>query len=263
MVLWNGTHTVQLGGTREQRKRPQSEWLRLEAPELKIIFETLWEKVAERRSRNKRAYLRGKSGRLISPPTGEDLRSTYLLSGIAKCVTCGGSIVAIKRASKQHYTRVAYRCAYHHNKRGPTVCINSVEVRQDILDSAILRAINDMLDEQVLEASVVTALERVREEQKKFPDQRVAIERELSLIQTRLHHLVEHIAKGPGRRESSEDLRSRLADIPALFARQVPLARQMLRKLLDDRLSTTPLRKAEHEVIDSLQPVHSTAYRPV
>ena len=72
----------------------------------------------------------------------------------------------------------------------------SVEVGQDILDSAILHAINDGLGAQVLEASVAKALERVRNEQKKFPDQRVAIERELSLIQTRLHHLVEHIANG-------------------------------------------------------------------
>ena len=277
VVLWNRTQTVQLGGTRKQRKRPQSEWLRLEAPELKIISETLWEKVEERRSRNKGAYLRGKSGRLISRPTGEDLRSTYLLSGIAKCVTCGGSIVAIKRTSKQHYTRVAYRCAYHH-KRGHTVCTNSVEVRQDILDSAILHAINDVLDEQVLEASVAKALERVRNEQKKFPDQRVAIERELSLIQTRLHHLVEHIANGratdaidaslhqeEARKKTllaelvkldelveliqvdenrlARELRSRLRDIPALFARQTPIARQMLRKLLDGHIVCEPVEK--------------------
>jgi hypothetical protein len=53
-----------------------------------------------------------------------------------------------------------------------------------------------MLDEQGLEASAAKALERVRDEQKRFPDQRVAIERELSLIQTRLDHLVEHLAKG-------------------------------------------------------------------
>ncbi len=55
---------------------------------------------------------------------------------------------------------------------------------------------NEALDERVLEASVVAALERIRNEQEKFPDQRVALERELSLIQTRLHHLVETIANG-------------------------------------------------------------------
>lgn len=89
----------------------------------------------------------------------------------------------------------AYHCAYHH-KRGKTICTNSVEIRQDILDSAILHAMNEVLDERVLEASVTAALDRIRNEQEKFPDQRLALEGELSLIQTRLHYLVEAIASG-------------------------------------------------------------------
>jgi hypothetical protein len=76
-----------------------------------------------------------------------------------------------------------YRCAYHH-KRGHAVRSNNVEIRQDLLDSAILHAMSEALDERVLEASVEAALERIRSEQEKFPDQRVALERELSLIQT-------------------------------------------------------------------------------
>lgn len=277
MVLWNRTQAIQLGGTRKQRKRPQSEWLRIDAPELRIISSMLWEQVEQRRTQNRNAYLRGEGGRLISRPTGEDHRSSYLLSSIAKCVVCGGSIVAIKRTAKHRYNRTVYRCAYHH-KRGHTVCSNNVEVRQDILDSAILHAINNMLDDQVLEASVAEALERIRKEQKKLPDERVTIERELSLIETRLHHLVEHIANGKAtdaidaslRQEEArkktllgeltrldqlaqmayvnekqlvKELRTRLGDIPGLLTRQVPLARQMLRKLLDGHISCEPVEE--------------------
>ncbi len=237
----------------------------------------LWEQVEQRRTQNRNAYLRGEGGRLISRPTGEDHRSSYLLSSIAKCIVCGGSIVAIKRTAKQRYDRTVYRCAYHH-KRGHTVCSNNVEVRQDILDSAILHAINNMLDDQVLEASVAEALERIRKEQKKLPDERVTIERELSLIETRLHHLVEHIANGKAtdaidaslRQEEArkktllgeltrldqlaqmayvnekqlvKELRTRLGDIPGLLTRQVPLARQMLRKLLDGHISCEPVEE--------------------
>ena len=194
MVLWNRTQVIQRGGTRKQRKRPESEWLRIEAPELRIISQVLWDQVKECRTRNQRTYLRGTGGRLLSRPTGEDGRSSYLLTSIAKCVTCGGSIVAIKRPARQ-YSRTVYRCAYHH-KRGHAVCSNNVEIRQDLLDSAILHAMTEALDERVLEASVIAALQRIRNEQEKFPDQRVALERELSLIQTRLHHLVETIANG-------------------------------------------------------------------
>lgn len=275
IVLWNRTQTIQRGGTRKQRQRPESEWLRLDAPELRIISQVLWKQVEERRARNHQAYLRGEDGRLLSRPTGEDHRSAYLLSSIARCVTCGGSIVAIKRTAKRRYIRTVYQCAYHH-KRGNTVCTNNVEVRQDILDSAILHAMNEALDERVLEASVAAALERIRSEQEKFPDQRVALERELSLIQTRLHHLVELIANGRGTdsvidslhqeearkkalfrelvrldnlahvvsldaKRLATDLRSRLEDIPALFSRHVPHARQMLRKLLDGHILCEPI----------------------
>lgn len=275
IVLWNRTQVIQRGGTRAQRKRPESEWLRLDAPELRIIPQVLWEQVEERRARNKRAYLRGEGGRLISRPTGEDRRSSYLLSSIAKCVTCGGSIVAIKRTAKRRYTRTVYRCAFHH-KRGSTVCSNNVEVRQDILDSAILHAMNEALDEKILEASVVAALQRIKNNQETFPDQRMAIERELSLIEARSRRLLDLMGDGKGNalmvkeldglaerqevliqelkrldnlaqvadldaKRLARDLRSRLGDIPTLFARHVPLARQMLRKLLDGHIVCEPI----------------------
>ena len=274
VAVWNKTQVIQRGGTRKQRKRPESEWLRIEAPELRVISQVLWDQVEECRDRNHRTYLRGAGGRLLSRPTGEDGRSSYLLSSIAKCVTCGGSIVAIKRTARK-YSRTVYRCAYHH-KRGQTVCTNNVEIRQDPFDSAVLHAMNDALDERVLEASVTAALQRIRNEQEKFPDQRVALERELSLIETRLHHLVETIANGKSTdsviaslhqeearkkvvaqelsrlddftqvvsldaNRLAKDLRSRLGDIPALFARHVPQARQMLRKLLDGHIACEPI----------------------
>ena len=46
--LWNRAQAIQLGGTRKQRKRPESEWLRIDAPELRIITQVLWAQVEER-----------------------------------------------------------------------------------------------------------------------------------------------------------------------------------------------------------------------
>jgi hypothetical protein len=134
----------------------------------------------------------------------------------------------------------------------------------------------EALDERVLEASVAAALERIRSEQEEFPDQPVALERELSLIQTRLHHLVELIANGRGTdsvidslqqeaarkkfllreldrlntvasvvsldsKRLAKELRSRLKDLPSLLDRHVPLARQMLRKLLAGHILCEPI----------------------
>jgi predicted nuclease with TOPRIM domain len=56
----------------------------------------------------------------------------------------------------------------------------------------------EALDERILEASVAAALDRLRKEQAQLPDKRTALERELSLIETRLRHLVEVVATGKG-----------------------------------------------------------------
>ena len=96
------------------------------------------------------------------------------------------------------------------------------------------------------------------------------------MIQTRLHHLVETIANGKSTdsviaslhqeearkkvvaqelsrldslaqvvsldaKRLAKDLRSRLGDVPSLFARHVPQARQMLRKLLDGHIACEPI----------------------
>jgi hypothetical protein len=241
------------------------------------VSQVLWEQVADRRARNLTAYARGPHGRLLSRPTGEDLRSSYLLSSIAKCVTCGGSIVAINRGRNGRSGATLYRCAYHH-KRGPHVCNNHVAIRQDLLDSAILHAMQEALDERILEASVAAALDRLRKEQAQLPDKRTALERELSLIETRLRHLVEVVATGKGtasildalqgeeerkqtivrelarlnaiaetvsldEKRLTKQLLERLGNLPALFGRHVPIARQILRKLLDGHILCEPIEE--------------------
>lgn len=214
------------------------------------MSQVLLEQVEQRRTRNRQTYLRGEGGKLLSRPTGEDCRSSYLLSSIAKCVTCGGSIVACKNTSKRRYERAVYRCACNH-KRGDSICSNSIQLRQDLMDSAILHAMNAALDERVLEASVAAALERIRAEQVKFPDQRVAMERELSLIQTRLHHLVELIANGKGtgsvvnslhQEESRKRAISGELDRLDSLAHVVSLDAKRLVKDLRSRLEDIPLR---------------------
>lgn len=68
--------------------------------------------------------------------------------------------------------------------------MNKTQVRQDALDSAIVYAINEALDERVLEASVAAALERLGQKGS-VPRPTNTAEREPSLIQTRLHRLVD------------------------------------------------------------------------
>jgi Recombinase zinc beta ribbon domain len=71
------------------------------------------------------------------------LPSPYLLSGLGQCARCGGTFIAMTR---NHGSKRAnfYGCGYNY-KRGTTVCSNSLLIRQDILDQAVLSAITELL----------------------------------------------------------------------------------------------------------------------
>lgn len=137
---------------------------------------------------------------------------------------------------------------------------------------------NEAIDGRVISASITRALEKLRAQQAHFPDRRSAVIRELSLLETRLQHLVELIASGHGtptvvqslhreeaRKESlvaelaqlqalaatpslnerqiTKRLRDALGNHPALLGQHVPLARQMLRTLLDGHILCEPIEE--------------------
>ncbi len=271
-VVWNKTKAISRGGTKTSVRRPQSEWETIDAPDLRIVMPDLWERVQAKFERSRAQYVRNPKGQLLSRPSGADLRSQYLLSGLAQCAICGGSIVCQLR--RKEYGKNVYMCAYHHG-RGKTVCTNDLRINQDIMDSALLHALNRVLDEKMLEEAVVRALAEIRAGQTTFPDQRLATERTLSLIETRLRHLVEAIATGKAtdaiyselqKEEAAKKaclvqldyldrltalaahdgtrieraLAERVADMKGALGRHVPHTRQLLRKLIPGRILCTP-----------------------
>ena len=272
VVVWNKTQSVNKRGTQTSRKRPQSEWLTIDAPDLRIVQPDLWAKVEAKFERMRAQYVRNPKGQLLSRPTGADLRSQYLLSGLAECAICGGSIVCQLRRKEDG--KNTYMCAYYHG-RGRAVCTNDLRIRQGIMDSALLHALNHVLDEKLLEDAVARALVQIRAGQTTFPDQRVAAERTLSLIEARLRHLVEAVATGrssdavftelqkeeaakkaclvqlgyldqmtalaaTGGSRIERALAERVADIKGALGRHVPHTRQLLRKLIPGRILCTP-----------------------
>jgi site-specific DNA recombinase len=119
-VVWNKSQKINRGGTKKQRKRPAEEWIRLEAPELRIVSEDLWTAAHDRLAQARGAFARAtKNGQLLGHPSRLDLDSRYLLSGMARCAECGGAIIAMTRGhgkKRGHF----YGCGYNH-KRGTTV----------------------------------------------------------------------------------------------------------------------------------------------
>jgi DNA invertase Pin-like site-specific DNA recombinase len=277
VMVWNRTRKAHRGGTKRQEKRPESEWLRLEAPDLRIVAEDLWQEVEAQRRQAAESYLRhARTGQLGGRRSGADFESPYLLSGLGQCGVCGGSLVAMTRGHGRHRAKF-YGCVYHH-KRGSTVCSNSVQIRQEVLDGALLEAISGALDEQLVEAAVERALERLRSRQGKTADRRQELQRELSLVEARIGHLLDAVKRGRATevlletlevedkrkriilgelgdlegqasiasldaRRLAQELKRRASDARGLLGRHVPQARRMLRALLEGRLVCDPFQE--------------------
>lgn len=275
-IVWNKTKAISRGGTKTSTRRPASEWETIDAPDLRIVPPDLWERVQAKLDKVGTLYARRQNGQLLSRPSGADLRSAYLLSGLAQCAVCGGSIVCQLR--RQCDGKNVYMCAFHHG-RGRAICTNDLRINQGILDSAVLHALNRVLDERMLEEAVARALQTIRSGQAKFPDERVAIDRQLSLIEARLRHLVEAVATGRATTGVFDELQKeeaakkglvarlsnlnqltalssldgtrieralveRVADVKGILGRNIPQTRQALRKLIPGRIVCTPIDDA-------------------
>src|SRR5262245_41033054 len=89
-VVWNRSQKIMRAGTKKQRRRDESEWLRFEAPELRIVSEELWQRVKARLDERAGLFPRCKTTRqLIGRPRYQD-ESAYLLVGFVRCSVCGG-----------------------------------------------------------------------------------------------------------------------------------------------------------------------------
>lgn len=113
---------------------PESEWITVDAPTLRIVPEELWKAAHERLDRSRRTYLRRTGGKLFGRPEA-GLESRNLLAGFVTCGACGGSMHAIKRTSKRGRPVVYYVC---NNWRVNGACINSLSLPLTKLDETIL-----------------------------------------------------------------------------------------------------------------------------
>src|SRR5262245_44526321 len=63
-VVWNKRKKRDQWGVTRVRPRPEAEWVRRDAPELRIVDEALWHAAHQRIAGTRATYLRGTAGRL-------------------------------------------------------------------------------------------------------------------------------------------------------------------------------------------------------
>src|SRR6266852_4807596 len=278
-LIWNRTKKGHRRGTKTQDNRPPEELVVVELPECRIVSNELWEAAhaaLERRAQvfvpQARAAVEGKPLPQLTAP------SPYLLSGLARCAWCGGPMIAM---SRHHGRRRGYFYGCANNwKRGPAICANNFRLPQAVLDEAVLDAMIQALDAELVEAAVAQAFARLTETAAETADRRPMLQGEITEVRRREQRLAEAISHGtPGdavpeallsalraeetRRKSLEaqlatlppptavvsvdrdrvarELRTRADEIQGVLRHQGGQAREALQALLVDRVDCAPV----------------------
>ncbi len=270
-LVWNTSRKRDRFGRRKPSPRPESDWVVVPAPDLRIIPPALAARVADRFATARAAYVRNTNGTLWGrPPAG--IAARYLLSGMASCGACGGAMTAHTTANGNG-RRAHYRCITSWQK-GAAICANRLRVRVADADRAVLDALrDDILRPDVVRDAIAEAVRRLRAAERRgdVADLRARlarVERELARLTSavasgadaasllaaiterereaadvrRLIAEAEAVAKLPSLDAArlGADLERRLEDWRGVLAREPVAARQGLRKLIVGRLRFDP-----------------------
>ncbi len=132
-IVWNQHQKIVRGGTEKRRERDENDWVRLDAPDLRIITSELSALVAARFSKTKTK----------TQPVCRDGHSKYLLTGMPQCAHCGGPMQIVGQDYHRRKGRF-YGCSYYKN-RGSSMCKNSFLVEQTVLDRIVLKSLEEAL----------------------------------------------------------------------------------------------------------------------
>src|SRR5438128_2306290 len=147
-LIWGKTRRIHGGGTRAMERRPASEWLVREDPELRIVSEDLWRAAQVRLERTRAEYRRLTNGKLVG--RARDAGSPYLLSALVECGVCHGPMHATKRTGRRAQPRHYYVCTTHRT-RGDRFCTNRLSAPMQVLDASVVDALRrDVLSEDLV-----------------------------------------------------------------------------------------------------------------
>jgi site-specific DNA recombinase len=118
-------------GKRVARVNPKDQWEIVEVPHLRIIDDTLWNRVKDRQQRVATTITKDVDGNALNRVH----RKRYLLSGLLVCSECGGGYTIVGKDR--------YGCA--NRNRGKSTCQNTKTIKRQVLEERILRSLKERL----------------------------------------------------------------------------------------------------------------------
>ncbi len=260
-LVWNRTKKRNQWGAKAQTNRAEQDWIRVPAPELRIVPEALWQAVRHRAAAARETYLKATGGATWGRPA-DGRESKYLLTGFLQCSQCGGNLLV---RSRSHGAERAYfyACSSYH-RRGRGACANNLEEPVERGDDSILTDVERfVLHPKVVNRAIALALEALQPSGDRREQDRARRARELKQAETELGHLTRAIAAGGdmpmllAAMRAADDRRIALqAEIreagsgSALTTTAADYERQVLGKLADWR---TVLRQVASEALSILR----------
>jgi site-specific DNA recombinase len=150
VLVWNRQRFIKdpNTGKRVSRPNPETEWIRTEVPELRIVDDELWQRVKLRQVELAKQFEATTEG--VRAARVERLnflrRPAFLLSGLLICGCCGGKYGII--------TNDRYGCLGHYRKG---ICDNGRTVRRDDIERRVLAGLTDKLVSPEAVAAAVRA----------------------------------------------------------------------------------------------------------
>lgn len=233
VLVWNRQEKLYKGGTKTRVRRPEEEWIRVEAPEYRIVSDELWSAVrAHDRKRAKLGRRRGKG-------------PAYLLTGLARCAECGGPMHVVNGRQGKRGIKV-YACNYHRD-RGNSVCTNTLRRPVEVMDDVVLGWIErHVLNEELMLDVLDELRRRVAVRTEEAPAELAVVQKEAEGLHAEIRRLTDALATGAQSSaviqavaEREQRLRKLEARIEVLQAapKAVELEVHRLRREATDRLT--------------------------
>ncbi|MCI4590423.1 recombinase family protein [Sphingobium sp. BYY-5] len=213
--VWNHKHHLKdpRTGRAVARTNPESEWVRVEVPQLRIVSDALWQAVKERQGALAVQYKPMIDGVHAAQASRMHLarRPAYLLSGLVECGVCGDKMGVVANG------RIG--CPNHHRRH---VCTNSRTILRETLEQRALAGLAERLvSPDKVQAAVAAYADYINRENR---EQRAQVEtdaRALEKIDKAIAGIMTAIEDGlyqPVMKARMTELERQKADIAARMA---------------------------------------------
>ncbi len=209
VLVWNRLRSIKnpATGKRGSRVNPESEWIRTEVPELRIVDEDLWQAARRRQEEISKQFEHVTKGvrAYRAKHVNELRRPAFLFSGLLKC---GGNYGLI--------TRDRYGCLNRY-RRG--TCDNDPTIRRDDIEQRILSGLTERLVSADRVAKTVRVYAEALNGQNRARRAQVELDRKtLEKIERGIAGIMAAIEDGryqPAMKDRMEELERQKADVLA------------------------------------------------